>query len=94
MRKAVRALAGVTVLAFLFAGSTTLAASRNSRPGLTVSVLTRFVAWVSGRLSPPIGLPRSEGRLAPPIPAPTPPPAPESEEESRLWPPIPVNTTT
>jgi hypothetical protein len=78
MRKAVRVIAAVTLLAVALSGSTALAAQRgtNHRASRHTSVFARFIIWINSRLSPPIGVtePEPEGRVSPPVGATLPSP--------------------
>jgi hypothetical protein len=79
MRKAVRLIAAVTLLAVALSGSTALAAQRGTNHRASrghKSVFARFIIWINSRLSPPIGVtdPEPEGCVLPPIGATLPPP--------------------
>ncbi|MFL6246483.1 MAG: hypothetical protein ACJ74H_10700 [Thermoanaerobaculia bacterium] len=75
MRKGVRVIAAVTLLAAALSGQTVFAAQRTdlgaSRAAAKANVFGRFVVWINSRLSPPIGV------------APPPPVAPEGQTFDR-----------
>jgi hypothetical protein len=71
MRKGVRTIAAVTLLAVALSGSTTSAAQRRTDHPASrgdTTVFARFIVWVNSRLSPPIGItdPPPESRQSPP----------------------------